>query len=439
MPDDKTSLPDDTALKALLDAQQWDDVIAQTDGLPGRDGVPSHLLHQRAQALRGKGALPEALGCISEAIARAPANQWFHVLRFNIRVDMGDPDRAFAELKAFVNSAPPNAEVAKQVLTDRAMWDGRNDLALEVNETRRVIAEHRRVTPYALALQCFNKADTLDQVLQSLIACRGTERFSLTILQDSAEGSNKPDVYGPAAEAVRGVLADWLPRLMQAFQAVELIANPVNKGTAPSCRRLLDRVVTRHEGFLFIEDDCILAPDALDWAAYHLEHSLGMRKTWFASCESVFFDSHERPITDDQRTALTEIARKPGIRAAWLEYDFVPSTCFIATRDVWRHCANYRSFPRGPESLIRYLTQSGAKTLMPVVPRASDLGMLHELGFSVNMLGKAGVKEIKNTYVMSNLDPLDPSEIGRYAGNANLLFSASVHLKDSDIAAAAKL
>ena len=427
-------IPTNSQLKDLADRQDWQGLLDATNIARDDMKAPVFLLCFRAMALKEIGALEEALVFAERAVARNPDSHWAQTLLFHIRIGLGRPDPALDDLLAYISGTDNDTENAKMTLVDQAMLNGREDIALAVNQTRKAICEYAESARYAVALQCFNKADVLEQVLQSLVACHNSKRFALTILQDSATGSRKQDIYAPAAAEVQTLLAAWLPRLLAAFDGVEILQNPVNKGTAPSCRRLLDRVSSRFDGFLFIEDDCVLSPDALDWTHFHLDHNIGLDKTWFASCESVFFDSKIKTATPEQIEKLRVHARKPEVRAAYVKQAFVPSTCFITTREVWEKCAPYRSFTRGPESLILFVKKHGAETLMPVVPRAADIGMLHDMGYSVATLGKDKVREIKNTYLMSELETLDTAEIGPYALHFNRLYSASVKLVDTDIA-----
>jgi hypothetical protein len=59
--------------------------------------------------------------------------------------------------------------------------------------------------------------------------------------------------------------------------------------------------------------------------------------------------------------------------------------------------------------------------------------MLHELGYSVAMLGKENVKEIKNTYLLSDSSYLDPLEIRPFTQDRDLLFAAASRLDSSAI------
>lgn len=435
------SLPDRDALQALVEAGDWHALIAATEGLTEQRNCPVYVFVLRARALHEttpEGSLSdEALALVEAVIARAPGTLRAYILRMDIRIRAGELDAALAELRAYLDSpagrkAGDALEPVRSAVVDRAMFNGRPEVAKAVNETRKAIASHRGRARHAIAVQCFNKADTLRNLLQSLRACIGAERFALVVLQDSPKGSKKEAVYTPAAAEVMAVLAEELPALTEVFDTVEIFRNPENMGTAPTCRRLLDRVAARYDGFIFLEDDCILSRDALLWTEYHLAHTIGRGTAWFAACESVFFDSKTVKVPEAQLARLRRIAARPDLRHAYFEIHHVPSSCFITTAAIWADCAGFRSFPRGPLSLNHYLEASGARTLMPIVPRASDTGMLHEMGYSVAMLGDR-VHQFKTTYCLSELEDLPEDAPRLFEGGIGHLFSATVELSDEAI------
>lgn len=415
-------------LELLLKESNVDEILKKTEKSIEEPDCPANIFFFRAKALQMLSSLEEALRFVEYGLPRTPQSNWGQFLQYELLVAMGRDDEALSRLRTYIDSGVPDIELAKAVYVDRAVINDYFDLASEVNETRDVIVKDKALPKYALAVQCFNKSDTLEKVFSSLIECIGTEAFALVILQDSPRNSKKPEVYESAAESVQRAIGNWLPKLISAFESVEVLQNPTNKGTAPSCRRLLDRVVDRYEGFLFIEDDCLLAPDALEWAKYCLKYKISPTSYWFASCESIYFNSRNVIPSGDQIELLTKYARLPDVRSAYIGVDFVPSTCFITTCEIWKVIANIRSFTRGPDSLNIFLKKAGFKSLLPIVPRASDIGMLHELGYSVAMLGKDNVKEIKQTYILSDCIEITPDEFDLFIGDQGGLFSASVKL-----------
>ena len=403
-------------------------VIDLTDEALNVLAVPPSVLFYRAKALLDESRFPEALTAAERGLELSPESSWGHAQRFESLLALGRSEEAFEGLLPFLQTSGPDVEVLKAAYVDRAAQLGRFDLAAPVNEQRRVIADDRALPRYAVAVQCFTKADTLDKVFASLVACRASKEFGLVILQDSAQGSRKQAVYEGGAIAVRETIGKWLPQLMLAFEGVEIILNPSNKGTAPSCRRLLDRVCQRFEGFLFIEDDCLLSPDALEWSRHHLQNSITPTSYWFATCESIFFDASQGTPSPEQVELLSRYAGSPEARAAYIELEFVPSTCFLTTKQIWEMTSNVRSFTSGPESLSRLMKRMNNRTLSPVTPRASDIGMLHELGYSVGLLGKENVSGIKNTFLMSGSTCLEPKEVKLYEQDKDRLFAASSKL-----------
>ena len=215
-----------------------------------------------------------------------------------------------------------------------------------------------------------------------------------------------------------------------ALQAIDLEQFSESCCPSQALRRLLDKVCERYEGFVFLEDDCIFSADALEWTHELLEKHISPYDHWFGSCESIFFDSKFAIPPVGDLDALRRFAESEAILDSYVLLDFLPSTCFITRKEIWSVCSEIRSFVEGPESLTAFLSSMNRKTIAPVVPRASDIGMLHQFGYSVSNLGLGQVKEIKNTYLMSSAENRSEA-LKLYAGNLDLLFSASVRLNQS--------
>ena len=282
-----------------------------------------------------------------------------------------------------------------------------------------------------IALQCFNKSNLLKMTLDSLIQCNGKENYSLIILQDNHIGSNYKKNYEEGYNQTRNLLKEYLPKLVDCFSEVAVIRNKINKGTAPSCRYLLDYCFSFYESAIFIEDDFILSSDALDWTDSVLPYISKESEINFASCESVFFDSKGKDIPNGELEKLELIASDNEIKNAFSTESFVPSTCFITTRDVWEKCSSIRGAIRGPESLNSWLSASNKKCLLPILPRGRDVGMLDDNGYSVAMLGKENVKEVKGTYILSK--NTSKEHVGSYKKNKDLIYSATSLLNESSI------
>jgi hypothetical protein len=419
-------------VEALISEKNWEQVISSTEALADGESCPSIFRVFRGKAFSELNKLAEAEIELRRGLAGNSNNRWARILLITVLINSGQDRQALSELQALFVGEDKDVEAAKGQFVELATSKGNFHLASQINETRSVIRDSFPRPKFAVAIQCFNKHDTLEAVFSALIKCRGSRDFGLVLVQDSALNSKKEAVYTPEVEKVAETISRWIPVLADHFNSVEFLKNPTNKGTAPTCRRLLDRVAQSYDGFLFIEDDCLLAEDALEWSCFHLENSISPLGYWFATCESIFFDSRSATPGVDQIAALGQIARSTSIRARYIDLDFVPSTCFITTTQIWNMCASVRSFTRGPESLNSFVAKYGHKTLFPLVPRASDIGMLHAFGYSVSVLGADKVKEIKNTYLQSE-GPLRKDEICPYDGNRDVLFGASVRFHQPHI------
>lgn len=420
------------AIQTCYDNRDWRGILTMTDHIDPTSS-PALLFH-RTRALFEVGQLDEARAAVDEGLRLLPQSEWGTVLKHNILKNSGDMPGALECLRQFIARHPAQAsDGIRALLVDQAAEIGLYDLAIAANDARRMFGLHPPAR-LAVAVQCFAKRGTLERSLQALMHCRGTQEFMLFILQDSLNGSRKPEHYAEGHAQVRAAIAAALPGLSDRFHSVTLLQNRENMGTTASCRRLLDHVADHADAFVFLEDDCILAPDALEWARYHLDHSITPQAVMIGACESIFFDARNKTPTPDQIAALTAVARRPDHRWAHTLQEFVPSTCFFTTAEIWRGIASIRGFPRGDRNLSMYLRDHGRRCIMPVVPRAADVGMLDKLGYSVNTLGRDRVAETKNSYVLSLDESPDPARMTMFAGHTGQLFDASVNLSDAAIA-----
>lgn len=368
---------------------------------------------------------------IERGLALEPESRWGNSILFEAYRLSGQAKVGLERFAAFINSAD-DYESEKTWFVQWAAEFDMLDLAAEMNEKRDVIRNVPKMPRFALGIQCFCKADTLEKVFLSLLALDNAQKFSLVIIQDCIDPVSNRDRYFSGHREVRNTIKRYLHEFQNKFYSVEYLSNQSNLGTAPTCRRLVDHICSKYDGFVFIEDDCVLAPSALDWAAYHLENTISPKGPWFVTCESSYFDKELKTLTEPTKQRLAAIAAQDAIKNSYIYNDFVNSTCFATTSDIWEICASYRSFTRGPESLTRFVKTKGAKTVAPIVPRCADIGMLHELGYSVANMGAENVRERKDTFIMAQ-GPFDGASCQLYEGNKNLLFDATSNLSEKSI------
>jgi hypothetical protein len=416
-------------LKLLVEAARWAEIVSATDDAAVSASIAPEFSFFRGMALIQLNRLEEAILNIERGLQKDPSSRWGNKILFDARLASGRLGEAFTEFERFIG-LEDSLESEKAWYVERAAELNLFDLASDMNDKRVVIKRVAKKPKYALAVQCFCKADTLSKVFSSLCNLTNADQFSLVIMQDSPNGSGYSEKYSIGCQAVEQVVVDWHRRLSDTFFSVEFLKNRSNCGTAPTCRRLIDYISSSYDGFLFIEDDCLLSPPALDWAQYHLEHNISDAGPWFVTCESSFFDRADRKLDPILKSRLENISRLRRLKDAYVLNDFVNSTCFGTTAGIWRICRNVRSFTRGPESLNRFVTSQDKKTIAPIVPRASDIGMLHELGYSVANLGEGQVREIKSSYLWS-MERLEMQFCVVVDGDKDLLFKATSMLDEA--------
>ena len=286
----------------------------------------------------------------------------------------------------------------------------------------------------ALVIQCFIKADTLHDLCDSLLRCDGTETIDLIFWLDSPLGSRSEARFTPLHAEVCATLDRFVAMHSGRFRSVSRHQNLSNLGTCATCRAALDHAFSLHPFAIFAEDDIIFARDAFAW--FGDIRRLGLLdepRHWAIAGESVFFNARDEVLPEGWPAAMARLAAEEGLTGHYVTHNFIPSTCFATTAAHWRHFGATRGQPLGDVDLCTLCRDEDGWCIFPVVPRVKDLGMLHHNGYSVLIHTRDGVKERKNTYLMS--DDLLPcgqpaaTALTLYAGHSGRLYTLSTLLK----------
>lgn len=385
--------------------KQWDDIISLFEETPNsfESNVDFNIL---SEAYYHKGDHKSSNTFINKSLQMVSKNNWTRSIKFENDIKLKNIEYALDELYNHLSDINYESETLIRTFIDNSMKIGEFTRSQEVNLKRGVIKNSGN-SSYCIAIQCFNKVDLLEEVFNRLLICTHSGNFELVILQDMYMENDK-EKYHEGWSAVRSLISSYHSALSKKFGTVTTIFNNTNFGTAPSCRKLLNYVAKVYEGFIFIEDDCLLSKDALVLTEEFINSHIDEDNNWFATCESINFDAQKYDIPKSEvDSILSNINNIDTLKDLYCKLDFVPSTCFITKSSIWNKISNIRAFIRGPESLSKYLLMSNKKTLFPLVPRASDIGMLHELGYSVKHLTLAGVKEYKNIYYLPDYEHLE--------------------------------
>lgn len=405
-------------LAEALERQDWAALVALTESIRGVAADNAYHHYLRSLALFELGRSAEAREQIDFTLAHFPQFPWTYVVRSRLRLQEGVDEAVFVQ-EAEAGMALDEGDALTSALTNLAIENGFFAAAKTIGERRRVALDSRSAARFALVIQCFNKPDMLERVLTHAADCDEAGAFDLVVIQDSNQGSLNPEKYRQGTNEVARVLSHWAPALAERFGAVEIVRNRWNMGTAPTCRKVLDRVSRTYEGFVFIEDDCLLSKDGLVWSRAILETHLDREDLWFASCESPCFRTREPVAAEALVERGRKIAQEADVRDATFLAEHVPSSCFITSRAVWVRCAAYRGMPRGPESLSKFLKHNGGRTILPLVPRAADVGRFHDNAYTLQIAGHLDGSNAKNTYLLS--ERTDVTRIAPFTGDAAAL------------------
>lgn len=281
----------------------------------------------------------------------------------------------------------------------------------------------------AIVVQCFVKTDTLEALCSSILRCEGRQEHHLIFWRDVPALGAKYLEHSAKSAAVATMVERFCRDHGREFASVTVRTNERPMGTCATCRASIDYALERHDLAIFTEDDTVFSRDALGWFSQMANHERFHAPDVLAIAgESVFFDAQARPVPDGYPRLAREAAERRGLWSRFTTHAFVPSTCFAVNRDKWAIFGETRGRQIGANEVNDLCKAQDYKAVFPIVARVKDTGMLHPDGYSVRIHGADKVREIKNTYLMSDeLTPLDEPFM-QMEGNPGTLYAAGAKL-----------
>ena len=257
--------------------------------------------------------------------------------------------------------------------------------------------------PSAIAVQAFNKAESVVSTLDSIVRSSDLDKYRLVILQDACSGSAATEKYRSEWVETTNALEAWISRNKDHFVSVRFDRSEENNGPYRTAEHLINRALERSEFVIFSEDDVIFERDAIEWFERAFVHPMFLHpKVWAIAGESKFFDSHRHFPSDIVVSRALELAESNNLINKFVYFDYLPSSCFATTREKWAEFGETRGTTRGDRAVVDRCLAEGKVCFWPVIARCRDTGMHHPLGYSVRWRGLEHTG-FKNSYVVSGM------------------------------------
>jgi hypothetical protein len=259
----------------------------------------------------------------------------------------------------------------------------------------------------SIAVQAFNKAESVLCTLDSITRSAGSNNYHLLILQDGCLGSPETEKYRSAWAQTTQAVDAWISSNGDHFVSARFDYSEENNGPYRTAERLISRALERSESVIFSEDDLIFEHDAIEWFERALTHPMFLRpNVWAIAGESRFFDSFCHSPSDADVSLALELAENHSLIDKFVYLEFVPSSCFATSREKWVEFGETRGTTRGDRAVVDRCLAEDKVCFWPVIARCRDTGMHHPLGYSVRWKGLDHTA-FKNSYVVSSM--LKPS------------------------------
>ena len=257
----------------------------------------------------------------------------------------------------------------------------------------------------SMVIAVFIKDDLIQAQIDNLLALDGIQHYNVIFYQDNVKNSPKYNspLYVRKMEGVKTIIQNNLSRFHNAsFFRAETNIRPFGM-----CKRAMDKAFTLSQYAIFLEDDVFLAKNALKWFNNFYDNKYLSWDTYkFVTGESIFFDTQSMEINllPSRVAEIKDIVTFNNYQQYFIEVThFLTSSIFATTRDIWNtEVRELRGSLNGECALNDVIAANSWKSIFPVVPFAKDIGMLHDHGWSVAWHTKAGVREIKNTYLLAD-------------------------------------
>ena len=255
----------------------------------------------------------------------------------------------------------------------------------------------------AIAIQAFNKADSILRTLDSFARSRCSNNYHLLILQDGCSESNRTEKYRAACAATTQAIELWISVNRDHFASVCFDRSDQNNGPYRTAELLITSALEKSKSVIFSEDDVIFERDAVEWFERALAHPMFLRpNVWAIAGESKFFDSNRHVPSDADVCRALEVAQTRNLIDRFVYFDFLPSSCFATTGDKWAEFGKTRGTTNGDRAVVERCRAEAKLCFWPVVARCRDIGMHHPLGYSVRWKGLHH-KGFKNSYIVSGM------------------------------------
>ena len=180
-----------------------------------------------------------------------------------------------------------------------------------------------------------------------------------------------------------------------------------------------------------MEDDVIPSNNFLNFFEFFIDNNILSfeNKQLFLAAESIFFDSNIKQPNTEHIQLCNTLINTYNLNKYYITLNFAPSSCFCTNYNIWNKISNIRGQPQGANDLNKYFIDNNFTTIMPIIACCKDIGMTNTNGYSMILHGINNIIEIKNTYI---LNEINTSSYELYPVNADALYDFSSNLNHSN-------
>lgn len=234
------------------------------------------------------------------------------------------------------------------------------------------------INNYVIGIQTFVKLDTLQKLVNSLFRCDGIDKYKIIFFIDSTNNL----LYNNRHQWIEKnkQVQEYLKQLSTDKNNIILYSPNNNTGPYLGCQQLIDMCMCHSDYVIFLEDDVILAKDALDY--YEKMYDQYLTKPDYSCIDAVCSSTWQQYNTYNIEAIQTNYESFSQRMTSVETMNWLHSYEFAITHKAWERYREVRGTARG-DLLVGYEFQRLHKyTIVPSIGRSCRIGYNHSDGFS---------------------------------------------------------
>jgi hypothetical protein len=243
------------------------------------------------------------------------------------------------------------------------------------------------------------KDDLIQNMINNLFQIEHINEYKIVFWHNSLNGNSYYDsyTYGRKHQSCAKTIIDNI----KIFDNAEYFLNEPSYDLYIDRYNAIEYCFNYSDNVIYVEDDIIFSKNFINYFLNFIDNNY-KNKYQFIAGESILFDSSNKILNEEHINIMKNIVEKYELNKYFTCVDYTPSSCLLYNIDIWNEIKKNANGKLSMDYLNSFCKINNYKTVIPIVAECADIGMLHDTGYSMVILGKKKISEIKNVYILND-------------------------------------